>query len=186
MIEPDTLTLNVPIDIVGAPPRLVRRWRAAIDRAWNQGNDGTPFDVCGRTLHFNPQFTVRAVARPSPTSHLVVVEQVRSGEPFVSSVWHTVGTLPSYSPRTGHWGSNMGDGTAAHEFGHLLGLLDEYRPETGDRGARPERPHRPTPDVTRYADAPFSLMADERGVVLPRHLEEILRMHGAAAFLECR
>src|SRR5262245_13043350 len=112
MTDPTTLTINVPIDIVGAAPERLALWRTAIDRVWNEGNDGRGFTVCGLRVRFNPQFTPRAFAERSSTTHLVIVQPVVPGQQFVSSVWHALGTSPAYSPRTGYWGSNMDAATA--------------------------------------------------------------------------
>ena len=119
-------------------------------------------------------------AEPARLSHLVIVQQVRPNEQFVSSVWHALGSSPAYSARTGYWGSNMEGIIAAHEFGHLLGLLDEYVEADGNANGLREPGERPVPDIARYPDASFSLMAGERGVVLARHIDEILRIHGFA------
>jgi hypothetical protein len=116
----------------------------------------------------------------------VVVRDVRPGEQYVSSVWHALGTSPSYSARTGYWGSNMDGDTAAHEFGHLLGLLDEYVESHFDDNGHREPGDGPRPDVDRHPDAWFSVMARERGTVLRRHIREVLRMHATPDVLACR
>lgn len=180
-----TLTLNVPVDIAGADPARVDRWEEAIALAWNRGNDGRPFSVCGRQVRVKPRFSLRAAAQPSPHAHLVIVRAVGAGQPFVSSVRHALGTSPSYSPRTGVWSHTIDAATAAHEFGHLLGLPDEYvENDANDNGVR-EPGEDPTPDVVRYPDAWFSLMARDGGSVLPRHIREIVRIHGGDDALTC-
>ena len=173
------VVISVPVDVVGADAALLMRWQRDIDRAWNRGNDGRPFTTCGVEVVIKPRLTVTAEPTPSKTSHLVVVRNVRPGEPYVSSVWHALGTSPSYSPRTGYWGSNMNADTVAHEFGHLLGLLDEYVEGDLNANGLREPGERPVPDTRRHPDAWVSLMANEHGAVLNRHIREILRMHGA-------
>jgi hypothetical protein len=96
-----------------------------------------------------------------------------------------LGTAPTYASRTGFWGSNTDAATAAHEFGHLLGLFDEYVENDANRNGLREPGETPVPDENRYRDAWLSLMAHERGSVLQRHVREILRMHGAEAALSC-
>jgi len=178
-----TVVINVPIEVLGASEALIERWTEGIDRAWNFGNNGEPFSVCGRHVVFNAQFTARGTGEIlNADAHVVVVEKVKPGQRYVSRVWHALGTSPTYSARTGFWGSDTDGGTAAHEFGHLLGLLDEYvENETGMRAPG----ERPVPDEARFPDAWLSLMAQERGSVLERHVREILRIHGAHAVLSC-
>ena len=185
-LEGDVIVITVPATIVGADTELVNRWLSAIERAWNFGNDGDPFVVCGRQVRFAPVFSRREAAPDARDSHLVVVEAVRDGESYVSRVSYAIGTSPSYSPRIGSWGSNMDAGSVAHEFGHLLGLLDEYVENDLNRSGHREPGEDPHPDLTRYPDAWLSLMAVERGAVLPRHVREVVRMHGGEHLLACR
>ena len=179
----DTLFVNVPVHVIGASDALVARWVEGIDRAWNRGNNGEPFRVCGRAVVFHAQFTLRRTGEHlNRDAHVVVVEAVKPGQRYISRVWHALGSSPTYSARTGYWGNDADGGTAAHEFGHLLGLLDEYvENETGMRAPG----ERPVPDESRFADAWLSLMAQERGSVLQRHVREILRIHGARDALSC-
>lgn len=184
LVESGRITVTVPIEIVGASNELLARWHEGIDRRWNLGNDGQPFQVCGRAVYFDVQFmaqTARAAA-----GHIVFVEPVKPGQRYVSSVWHALGTAPTESPRTGFWGNNLKPGTAAHEFGHLLGLLDEYTEEDVNGNGLRDPGEGSVPDVRRYPrDAWLSLMANERGVVLQRHIREVLRLHGAHDTLTC-
>jgi hypothetical protein len=185
-VSANSVTITIPIDIVGVDADVLGRWQRAIDRAWNHGNDGDSFTYCGRRVIVDARFTPQSIVQFSPSSHLVVGREVSAGESYVSSVWHALGTSPTYSPRTGYWGDNMAAGTAAHEFGHLLGLLDEYVETDVNRNGLREPGERPAPDAGRYPDAWFSLMATERGVVLQRHIDEILRVHGVDGVLNCQ
>lgn len=175
--DAERLTIVVPVRVVGGRPGLVERWRAGIDRAWNQGHRGGPFQVCGREIRVEPRF----IANPQPlfakAAHVVYVEDVRPGERFVNSVWHPSGTTPTEAIRTGYWGSNLTARKAAHEFGHLLGLPDEYVEDDANGNGRRDPGEGSRPDVARYPDAWRSLMAFEQGRVLARHVREIVRLH---------
>jgi hypothetical protein len=177
------IVINVPIEVLGGNDELIERWKQGIDQTWNRGNDGRPFRVCGRDVLFNALFAPRPLHKTlTRDAHVVVVENVEPGQSYISRVWHALGTSPAYSARTGFWGSDTDGATAAHEFGHLLGLLDEYiETETGLRAPG----QRPVPDEARFPDAWRSLMAQERGSVLERHVREIIRIHGASRVLSC-
>lgn len=184
-VDSTRIVITVPVVVIGGDEELIAVWREGIDRAWNRGNRGRPFSICGRTLFFNPHFVPQpSEIRPRP-SHTVYVEQVRPGQRFVSSVWHAIGTSPTYSPRTGHWGSDMGPHTAAHEFGHLLGLTDEYAENDTNRNGVRDEDEAPFPDISHHPDAVVSLMASTSGLVLPRHITEILRIHGVDSAQIC-
>lgn len=184
MLTSDRITITVPVEVVGGSERLIGEWYAGIERAWNRGDDGEPFVVCGRVVEFDVQFAARPIPEAS-ASHVVFVEAVPAGQRYVSSVWNAFGTSPANSPRTGYWGSNLAPGIAAHEFGHLLGLMDEYTEHDANGNGRRDPGEGSVPDVARYPDAWQSLMADEGGVVLERHIREVLRLHGAAHALSC-
>jgi hypothetical protein len=182
-INDGLIVINVPIAVLGGSDALLARWQEGINRTWSFGNDGAAFTVCGRAVVFNAQFTLRRSPDVlNPDAHVVVVEDVKPGQTHTSRVWHALGTSPTYSARTGFWGSDADGATAAHEFGHLLGLLDEYvETETGLRAPG----ERPVPNEARYPDAWLSLMAHEHGSVLARHVREVLRIHGATHALAC-
>lgn len=178
VVDSSTITINVPIEVVGGTDDMLAIWARGIDDTWNRGNDGRPFEVCGRKVIFNATFHRRPKDAQVPRNvHVVVVEEVEPGQAYMSRVWHALGTSPSYSSRTGFWGSNTDVQTAAHEFGHLLGLLDEYEEnDANDNGLR-EPGETPLPNQSRYPDAWLSLMAQERGSVLHRHVREAVRLH---------
>jgi hypothetical protein len=157
---------------------MIARWRIAIDAVWNRGNDGRPFRICGRDVVFTAGFVRRPPDGQVPRNvHVVVVEEVAPAERYVSRVWHALGTSPAYSSRTGFWGSTTDAATAAHEFGHLLGLLDEYEENDTNANGLREPGETPLPNEERFPDAWLSLMAQERGSVLERHVREVVRMH---------
>jgi hypothetical protein len=181
-----SITINVPIEVVGGSDEMIAMWKRGIDETWNRGNDGRPFEVCGRTVTFNANFVRRPEDGQVPRNvHVVVVEDVAPGEPYMSRVWHALGTSPAYSSRTGFWGSNTDAATAAHEFGHLLGLLDEYEENDANANGLREPGETPLPNVRRFPDAWLSLMAHEEGSVLHRHIREVVRMHTTDTSFRC-
>ena len=187
VVDPSRVTVVVPIEVVGGSAPLIAAWRDEIDRAWNRGRDGGPFMVCGREVRFEARITARTGFEdmPSRASHLVLVADVIPGQRYVSSVWHAPGTLPTESARKGFWGNDLTPAKAAHEFGHLLGLLDEYTEEDANFNGLRDPGEGSVPDVARFPDAWASLMAYEEGAVLERHIRDVLRLHGAGDALAC-
>jgi hypothetical protein len=186
VVDGSTITVNVPIEVIGSTDEMIALWKGGIDQTWNRGNDGRPFEVCGRKVIVNAIFLSGPSAESVPRNvHVVVVEQVEPGQRYMSRVWHALGTSPSYSSRTGFWGSDSDAATAAHEFGHLLGLLDEYVENDRNANGLREPGETPVPNVRRFPDAWMSLMAREGGAVLHRHIKEVLRIHGAETALSC-
>jgi hypothetical protein len=184
--DPATITITVPIDVVGGSETLIALWHAGIDDAWNHGNHGTAFEVCGRKVQFVPQFRrLPPDANTSRDAHVIVVEEVRPGQYYVSTVWHAAGTSPTESARTGFWGSNASPTTAAHEFGHLLGLDDEYIENDVNGNATRDPGETPIPDTSKYSDAAQSAMGVHEGAVLPRHVEAAVAGHDVAGTLDC-
>jgi hypothetical protein len=185
-LDATSLTITVPIEVVGGTDEMLTLWKDAIDAAWNRGNDGRPFTVCERDVRFNPRFQRRPADGQVPRNvHVVVIEDVAPGDRYVSRVWHALGTSPAYSSRTGFWGSNTDPATAAHEFGHLLGLLDEYEENDTNANGLREPGETPLPNERRFPDAWLSLMAQEHGSVLYRHVREVVRMHTSPSTALC-
>jgi hypothetical protein len=178
VVDASTITINVPIEVVGGTDEMIELWKRGIDETWNRGNDGRPFVVCGRDVTFVANFVRRPVDGQVPRHvHVVVVEEVAPDDRYISRVWHALGSSPTYSSRTGFWGSNSDAATAAHEFGHLLGLLDEYQENDRNANGLREPGETPVPDERRFPDAWLSLMAQEHGSVLQRHVRDVVRMH---------
>jgi hypothetical protein len=181
-IDTVSVVIDVPIEVVGGTDAMFARWQRGIDRTWNHGNNGRPFVVCGRAVTFNANFVRRPPDAQVPRNvHVVVIEEVPPGVSYMSRVWHALGTSPVYSSRTGFWGSTTDAATAAHEFGHLLGLFDEYKENDKNANGLREPGERPLPDERRFPDAWLSLMAHESGSVLHRHVRDVVRMHASAA-----
>ena len=186
IIDDARIIITVPIEVVGGTDAMLQTWKQGIEATWNRGNDDRAFSVCGRRVEFVPHFSRRPQEGLVPRSvHVVVVEDVAPGESYVSRVWHALGTSPAYSSRTGFWGSTTDASTAAHEFGHLLGLLDEYEERDSNANGLREPGETPLPDERRYPDAWLSLMAHERGNVLQRHVREVVRMHTPGGAVSC-
>lgn len=185
-VDPEGIRVIVPIEVDGGDDALISRWSDAIDRAWNRGNGGEPFVYCGRPVTFVPLFKVLPESgNVDPGYHLLVVQPVRDGQYFVSTVSHTRGTSPADVNRNGFVASNASDAVVAHEFGHYLGLPDEYNEnDTNGNGVR-DPGETTTPNTALYPDAAGSLMATADGQVYPRQVDEALKEHGIDEQLQC-
>ena len=77
VVDSSTITINVPIEVVGGTDDMLAIWARGIDDTWNRGNDGRPFEVCGRKVIFNATFHRRPKDAQVPRNvHVVVVEEV--------------------------------------------------------------------------------------------------------------
>jgi hypothetical protein len=186
VVEPDAIRVIVPIEVDGGSDALLSRWSDAIDRAWNQGNDGGRFEYCGRPVTFVPMFKVMAADGNADAGyHLLVVQEVRPGQYFVSNVSHTRGTNPTESNRNGFIASNASDAVVAHEFGHYLGLDDEYVERDANGNGVRDAGETTSPNTALYADAATSLMATVQGEVLERQVDAALDEHDISKQLQC-
>jgi hypothetical protein len=185
-VSPEGIRVIVPIEVTGADDELTSRWSDAIDRTWNRGNGGEPFAYCGRPVTFVPVFKeMPSDGNVDPGYHLLVVQPVRDGQYFVSTVWHERGTSPAAANRNGFIASNASDAVVAHEFGHYLGLADEYvEHDTNGNGTR-DAGETTSPNTALHPDASGSLMATDRGAVYSRHVDAALEEHGIDEQLRC-
>jgi hypothetical protein len=181
-----SITISVPIDIVeetveGDADYYRRLWTASINEWWNRGFTVTcPDGSKPRRVVFDPDIEVR--------SH----ETGFRYEAHVVAALPGESTLPGYPPRAdvhppgeiydpleetviGHWPEEKRPASIAHEFGHVVGLPDEYETSTGPNGQPMSRP------IPGYQD---SIMSDF-GPVHQRHLDEVVRQHTSLDELEC-
>jgi len=198
----ESITITVLIDVFGADDELINRWGPAITAAWNAGPDGKPFTYCGREVIITVDMRSVAPGDAGRTdAHVIAPRRLRPGQYFISHVnYGQPGN--SYRPAeenvSGEWrrcGLCVGGSgpfeeiVVAHEFGHLLGLRDEYRwiASKHDRNNNGKRdPGEPTePDTDRFDDAFDSIMAWKNGRVLQRHINRVMERHGANEGLKC-
>lgn len=185
-VADDEIRIIVPIEIEGGSDALVAKWSDAVDAAWNRGNAGEPFAYCGRPVRFVPVFKVLAAdGIGDPGYHSLGVLEVRPGQYFVSNVLHTRGTSPTEVNRNGFIASNASDATVAHEFGHYLGLPDEYVENDANGNGVRDPGEVTTPNTAVYPDAADSLMATTTGHVFSRQIEAALKEHGIDEQLQC-
>jgi len=176
----------VPLEVDGGTDRLTGAWMDAIDAAWNRGNGGGAFNYCGRAVHFVPVFKQAPKdSNADPGYHLLIVQPVQPGQSFVSTVLHDRGTLPTTTNRNGFVAENASAAEVAHEFGHYLGLADEYvLNDLNGNGVR-DQGDTTRPNTAVHADAGDSLMGTLDGRVLSRLVDEALAAHGIDEELIC-
>jgi hypothetical protein len=180
------ITVVVPLEVEGASDELTGAWMEAIDAAWNKGNKGGAFHYCGRPVRFVPVFKqIAPSGTMDPGYHGLFVMPVRPGQYFVSKVLHQAGSSPTQANRNGFIADTASAATVAHEFGHYLGLDDEYL--VIDRNGNGQRDEGDTtrPNTAAHADAASSLMGTLDGAVFQRHIDEALEEHGIADALQC-
>jgi len=191
--NPRKITVTVPIDLIGGEDDIAQQWEDAIRDYWNDGPGIGKFEYCGKSVKFVPDIQpIAAGQKGRLDAHKIRMQLLSPGRDFISKVR---GLDPAKNSG-GIWGSNEDDATIAHEFGHLLGLLDEYewtpytdtnannRWESGealndDKNHNGKRdPGEPTHPIPSFEG---SIMAEHDGKVVQGLIDEAMRRHG----LEC-
>lgn len=155
--EACTVTVSVRIFLnpdgeVDLTDRKKASWKAAIEDAWSD--------------HFT---LVRTAGRAPCHRYRILVEArwiADAGDPKDHTVRVRAG---SDRPHMREWWSDGDEGDAPHEFGHMLGNVDEYS------GACDGCPNRP---VAAGFELDANIMADNSPLPLPRHFYLVQRAVG--------
>ena len=158
------LLVIVRIKLTGEPTTEPQRssWRAGIQNRWN-GHFHADNGRRRLTILFDPQFT------SDKADHTVKIHPGPKGREDQAN-WYA-------GPRVGD--TTSGD-TAAHEFGHMIGLEDEYRLTLLDfmrvvgRGPTPAEIANPGGPYAGYSVTLPALMRTGGGDVQGRHLRPFL------------
>ncbi|MDZ4825186.1 MAG: hypothetical protein SGJ13_01835 [Actinomycetota bacterium] len=173
------ITITVPVDLVGATSSLTaERFARHVNRYWGSGSDGLPFCYGGRTVTIVPDFrVVPSGGSVRPNASRITVVEMRPGVDLISHVdWPSAPFNPMSQTATGAWEADATGDVIAHEFGHLLGIDDEYREsDTNHDGIR--QPNEPTVVLAQY-QGQQSLMAELGGHVRQRHIAAVMQRHG--------
>ncbi|MGB3691679.1 MAG: hypothetical protein WA865_14180 [Spirulinaceae cyanobacterium] len=139
------MKISLDIALIGDDPgHLVNIWEEGIENTW-----GNTYDIIDGNFAYPLLFDVNFV---NEDADQVVTIHAEAGHTNMTN-W--------FLDLSSSWGEEYHDEIAAHEFGHMLGLYDEY-----EGGAV-------NPDVDNiFTD---SLMADLRDTQ-PRHYEDILQL----------
>jgi RHS repeat-associated protein len=131
--------IQVPITYKGegATPEVIEEFNSAIEQYWSR--------------QFG-KYNVQTIVTSDPTLELMNTITVPVGNSTASTV---------LGGPTGTWPSERPGWTAAHEAGHLLGLLDMYHPDT----------------KKAYDKWEGNIMASRDGTVDDRNIDEVLRNH---------
>ena len=100
-----TLMIDVDIDLVGYDPgiTLTNRWERGIESIWSTNRFNIPISFNVDWVSTNFDYRVKVVEGQGRWNMLT---------------WYTVGV--------GGWGDSYQEEVAAHEYGHMLSVWDEY------------------------------------------------------------
>ncbi|GBD15977.1 hypothetical protein HRbin26_00872 [bacterium HR26] len=207
-INGDTITVTVRVHLKttrGDPSRWVKAAESVFASFW--GGDRVFRYSCYKVV-FRLDITAQA---GDSGRHTVNVVHVPPGTYYRSTVnWGR--PLSDYDPTQhdaeGNWWSGASERTIAHEFGHVLGLGDEYTYEDSNGNGRRDDNERTFPDPAKAPEYEWrdtdrdgkmergevslrpgehrSLMAESRtGEILQRHIDAIVEKHVPKEKLSC-
>lgn len=157
---PGTVKITVNIEFAGAATQsLIDKWAK-----WIEDDDFWGADRSYSCLKVVIKANFKLAGQGDQSFHTVNVVDIKHGRDYRSSVRWFNPYRPNEHNVTGSWGNREDQDTIAHEFGHVLGLIDEYDKVTGQ----------PNPNIP---GSEFSLMGKRGGNILDHHIKDIVRKH---------
>jgi hypothetical protein len=160
-----SLTISMNIELRGATPdpMLVNIWEAGIEDSWGSTTYGARYQIIDGAnsypIYFDVHFT-------NANGDYVVTVVDKLGTPD-SNTWYT---------NLVDWGYGFQGSAAAHEFGHLIGLFDEYLGGTLKSGFAPRCLAEDFPNpVNFFCDG---LMGTPKRPVVSRYYDDIVMGFG--------